>query len=378
MDVVPMFDARAASDAWHHVTAPGGYEQWQCDAESLDGRLRVVAVLGAGFAFDGDYRRRYARYRRSPTKHRPPTAGEYPVAHAVLYEDGRVVARSVARFAPEAFAAAADRLDVRVGPNRLWREADGTLRLALAGRGAVGRAGVPPADAAGPDGADHPVPTARRGRAPVGAADPLCDVNGTVVVVGRRGDGGRRAQRPRRGSGRTGRRQQTQTRDAAAASTSSAAGITDHQYGTAPIDHRLAWRIWGRVIDIGENGSGDERAYVFQMARSQTPDRPDEVHLICADAGGQHGLAVTGAADWGRPTFRAPAYPNVINLSPHLRLYKPRVIDGAGAAGTRLVYDAAIDGGARRGIAFCEDMSQRWPRWPALGRLLGSWTHWNG
>src|SRR5207248_6338708 len=69
MPTLPLYDpAPTNPDDPHRVAAPGGYECWRFDAEDSAANFRVVAKLWDGYAFDPAYLRRYALYRRFPTR----------------------------------------------------------------------------------------------------------------------------------------------------------------------------------------------------------------------------------------------------------------------------------------------------------------------
>jgi carotenoid 1,2-hydratase len=353
MPVVPLFETPADPDAWHRVAAPGGYEWWYFDAEDATGRFQLVAIFFEGFVFHPGYLRRYARYLRRPTRRTPPVAGDFPCAYFVLYEDGKIRSQFMAQYPPSEFRASADRPDVRVGPNTFRREKDGSLRLELRGtpwqltwRGPMLLDGQTlSADLTfrplAPAGATERTFLSRRlsGADHRGViADPLCEVTGTISM-----DGGASAGGPTVVF--TGR------------------GYHDHNYGTAPIGPGLKRWVWGRAI-------ADDGMYTFHFARPADGRLPDEVHLIRADAAGQHVVAAPAASlDWDRRTGFGLAYPSEITFSSRLRLTHPRVVDSAPFY-MRLVYDAAIDGGARSGRAFCEVAYPHRLRWPVIGRMI--------
>jgi hypothetical protein len=382
MPDLPMFARPADPDAWHRVTAPGGYEWWYFDAEDAGGRFRLVAILLEGFVFHPGYLRRYAKYLRRPTRTAPPVPGDHPCAYFVLYEDDKVVAQFMTEYPPAEFAASPDRPDVRVGPNRFWREADGSLRLTLtgtpwqltwqgpkllAGRELSADLTLRPRTPAGPtaertflsrelSGADHHWVI----------ASPLCDVSGTIYLGESSAAGG--GVRTPTGS--------TVDRSIAFAGQ----GYHDHNYGTAPIGPGLARWVWGRAI-VPANSSADgrkaadaagiaARMYTFHFARPRDRRLPDEVHLVRADADGVRDVSVASAAvDWAGRSATLLRYPKVIDFGPHLRLTAPRVVDSAPFY-LRLVYDAAVDGGAVNTTAFCEVAYPHRLRWPILGRMI--------
>jgi hypothetical protein len=134
MPVLPLFQTPAHPDAWHRVTAPGGYEWWRFEADDAGGRFQVVATWFDGFPLHPDYLRRHRYYRRAPTRNRPPVPGEYPCVYFGVYEGGRALAHLLAQYPPDAFSASVERPQVRIGPNELTAGADGgTLRLRLEG-----------------------------------------------------------------------------------------------------------------------------------------------------------------------------------------------------------------------------------------------------
>ena len=60
------------ADAPRIITAPGGYQWWYFEAHDPVADVRVVAILFDGNAFHPKYLRRYAWYRRMPTRIAPP------------------------------------------------------------------------------------------------------------------------------------------------------------------------------------------------------------------------------------------------------------------------------------------------------------------
>ncbi|HTW95423.1 MAG TPA: hypothetical protein VMD30_11545 [Tepidisphaeraceae bacterium] len=112
---VPLFDAAAGPDQWHHVTAPGGYEWWHVAAYDAAADLLLSVHVFDGFPFDPVYRRRYAAYRRRPTHHAPPQPRDFPRACVTIVGRGRILvhdcqARPIAAD-PKSAAAGAWRFD---------------------------------------------------------------------------------------------------------------------------------------------------------------------------------------------------------------------------------------------------------------------------
>ncbi len=346
MPTIPMLTPTAVPDAWHAVTAPGGYEWWYFDAE--DGDVRVVAILFEGFVFHPGYLRAYDRYRRRPTRVRPPVPGDYPCAYFVVYRADAIVAQFMSQV--PTFSAAADRVDVTAGPNRLTADPDGTLRLSLrgtpwvlTGRGPQTLIGQTlSAELAFRPRLRHP-PMERTffDRSWSGAdhrwvlANPLCDVAGEVALTGR--------PDPVR-------------------LTLAGRGYHDHNYGTGPIGPGLRRWMWGRVI----SAQGDH-VVVFHLAQPRDAGHPDELHVVEADAFGLREVAVGSAAvDWSRLTGTGLRYPAAVRAGP-LELRQPTVVD-ASPFYLRVAYAATVRGVSAR--AFCEVAYPHRLRWPVLGRMI--------
>src|SRR3954449_8606982 len=85
MPVLPLFDAPIEPDAWHRVTAPGGYEWWHFDAEDEAGETRGGARIYDGHAVHPRYVRAYRRYLKRPTRRTPPMAVDFPCAELAVY-----------------------------------------------------------------------------------------------------------------------------------------------------------------------------------------------------------------------------------------------------------------------------------------------------
>ena len=346
MPTIPMLTPTAVPDAWHAVTAPGGYEWWYFDAEDAATDLRVVAILFQGFVFHPGYLRAYARYRRRPTRVVPPTAGDYPCAYLVVYRGSEIVAQFMAQVPPAAFAAAADRVDVAVGPNRLTTDADGTLRLSLTGTPWV-LTGRGPQTLAGqalsaelafrPRLRHRPMERTFFARSWSGAdhrwvlANPLCDATGVITITGRPEP----VRLPLAGR-----------------------GYHDHNYGTGPIGPGLRRWLWGRVLVDGGH------AVVFHLA--QPRDGADELHVVEVDAFGPREVDATATADWSRMTATGLRYPARLRAGP-VELRDPEVVD-ASPFYLRVAYAASVRG--INGRAFCEVAYPHRLRWPVLGRMI--------
>ena len=133
MPTLSLYSTPSVPDASHDVRAPGGYEWWYFDAEDVERDVQVVGILLHGFVFHPGYLRRYFRYSKKPTRHAPPTPGEYPCAYLAVYEKGKLLGQFMTQYARGALVASAERVDVKVGPNRVEEKA-GVLKLELEGR----------------------------------------------------------------------------------------------------------------------------------------------------------------------------------------------------------------------------------------------------
>jgi carotenoid 1,2-hydratase len=344
MPVLPLYQTPAHPDAWHRVTAPGGYESWHFDAEDATGRFQFVATFFEGSHFDPEYLRRYARYRRAPTRHRPPLPAEHPWVYFAVYEEGRVLARSLTQFRPDEFSASAQRPEVRLGPNGFATDANGGLRLRLEGSPGRPGGGRPRLQ----DGlrltaelefrallAGSPQERVFVARALSGAdhrwviANPLCEVKGTVQLEA---EGGSRNGSPGRTIEFAGR------------------GYHDHHFGTAPVGPGLLQWVSGRVL-------AERSVMTFQIARPRDPAMSDEVRLVEADAAGVRDVPTACQVDWDRRhSLFGRTYPARILFGDRLWLANPRVIETGPCYG-RVTYDARLDG--RTATAFCNVVQPR-------------------
>ena len=343
------------SDAFHDVRSPGGYEWWYFDAEDAKTDTQVVVILLHGFVFHPGYLRAYARYLRRPTRHAPPTAGDFPCAYLMVYQHGKIKHQFMTQYARDDFRASSDVPDVTMGPNTLRQDPDGALSLHLSGTPWKLTGQGPKtlhgqellADLRFQPELGHP-PDERRflSREMTGAdhhwviANPLCRVTGTIQLNG--------------GTGHTlhftGR------------------GYHDHNYGTAPIGPGLKRWIWGRVFF--DDAPDASRVVTFHFARPRDTSLPDELHLTEADASRlvDHPIPVDRVhVDWSRRTTLLLTYPDRLEFGEVMTLSNPRLIDTQPFY-LRLMYDAHSRG--KTGVAFCEVAYPHRLRWPILGRMI--------
>jgi len=300
-------------DASHAVTAPGGYERWYFDAESAAGDLRVVAVFSQGAADHPDhaaYLRHYRYYRLFPTRRRPPVPAEWSAVSLTVYAPGAEAMHLVRACAPGEFLAAAGRLDLSAGPDRVGTESDGSTRMTLEAWGA--ELTFRPLWAHRPGEVDlFPRPRAREQHHWVVAA-PYCAVEGSVRI----------------GAGRT--------------VALSGRGYHDHQFGTTPI------RSWMRGRILGQPGV--TAFHIDGVGQAAGPRRyPREAHYVDADAEG-----VRDAATLVR--LEGNHLPTSIDFnSAGISLSRPQVFDRSGAV-RRVVYEVSAEkvSGLDGRAAFCE------------------------
>ena len=343
MPIVPMFTPNPIADAWHQVTAPGGYEWWYFDAEDPATDTQVVAIFLEGFVFHPGYLRAVARYQRRPTVTPPPRAGDFPCAYLCVYRNGKIAHQFMTQYKPADFSASREAAAVTIGENLLRVDETGAYRLSLSGHPweltwqgpKTHRDRTLAADFTFTPRYAHP-PAERRflSEAMTGAdhhwviASPSCGVTGRVTIAG-------------------------ETIDFAGR------GYHDHNYGTGPLGPGLARWIWGRVID--ETG-----VRTFHHAVPRDTSLPAETHLVRADSTASVEVPVKQVnADWSRSNATGLAYPDFLAFDDALVLRKPRVIDSTPFY-LRLQYDVANSASK----AFCEVAYPHRLRWPVLGRMI--------
>lgn len=297
MPTLPLYTPTEVADASHGVIAPGGYEWWHFDAENAAGDLRVVAGLHFGYVPNATYLRQYRRYRRRPTRVRPPVPADFACVSLAVYERNRVLASWLSPIPAAGCSAAKGRVEVRLGPNSLRADVSGDRLLTLEVNGARAELRFRPRFALVPV-ERHLLP-----KIPGGAehrwiiADPLCDVEGeihlpdcpTIRFTGR--------------------------------------GFHDHSYGTAPLAMAVRRWIRGRMLL-------EDVAVVFQGVRPVGRTTGDIWRVLECDAAGCRESSQTNV-----PCERASEAPTVLESSRSF---------------TRALYE--VESRGRRGIAFCEEL----------------------
>src|ERR1044072_5214382 len=123
----------ADPDSSHGIRSPGGYEVWHFDAEDASTGLRVVATLSEGSIVHPGYLRRYARYRRSPTRCAPPLPRDYCCAALTVYEEGSMAAQFISQAFRDEVKRSPRPPQVRIGASHLACNPDGSMQLLLRG-----------------------------------------------------------------------------------------------------------------------------------------------------------------------------------------------------------------------------------------------------
>ena len=334
---LPMWTPAAHPDAWHNVTSPGGYEWWYFDAESPDGRTRIVAILLEGFVFHPGYLRAYKRYLKRPTTVGPPVAGDFPCAYFVVYRDGKIARQFMTQYRPDQFSASAERPRVTIGPNAMRCDADGTYRLSLQGHPWRVTARGPQTDydatlaaelTFAPSFGHPPIERPFLSREMTGAehrwvlAAPHCRVSGTID------------DEPFEGL-----------------------GYHDHNFGTAPIGPGLKRWVWGRSLR-------EDSVTIFHVAESAGREHPPERHALSITADEQADLPTHGTPRYDATAATLLKYPRELHVLSDLPLFNPAVVDAAPFY-LRVAYQ-----GESGASAFCEVAHPHRLRWPILGRMI--------
>jgi hypothetical protein len=408
MPTLPMMTPTPHADASRRITAPGGYESWRFDASSDDGKLHLVAALHFGHALDPQYLRRYALYRRFPTRVRPPTPAEFCAVTFALLERGRPALRFAVPAAAtlDDFHASDDGRSVRLGASHMNRAGDGILRLHLRGTYhdrtiTVNLAFRPQMDASceidlGPPRQDAPRDDVSRQDVP--RQDERDDVPRGASVGGdashsatASGDGERGAA-----AGDAAEHDTTSSRSSNSASPSSSTstslpasssgrhgwvvvdplcdvdgeislfvaesggpprvtafagvGCHDHRFGTRPLGELADRWLAGRALF-------DDRAILFQQVG-------DDAAFVCrarVKDSAPPRISTGGVKLVGSGTSRwAIGYPETVELPGDVRLLRPRVV-GSSLASVIIAYDAVGD--LETGRALVQVLKPRRLRW---------------
>lgn len=387
MPTLPLFAPNPIADASHAVRAPGGYEWWYFDAEDRATDTQIVAIYLHGFIFHPGYLRAYKKFIRRPTKTPPPLPDDFACMYFVVYRGGKILTQSMTHYPASQYAAARDRVDVGIGPNRLTKETGAqplklhidTTPWKLTGRGpqTLIQERLVADIVFNPSLAHSPCERRFLSREMTHAdhywviANPMCDVKGTIQIT---------------------------PADSAAVENAGGSetieftgrGYHDHNYGTAPLGPGLAKWIWGRAIvggavgdsgthGVGESTGGDGRTGIdgdksgaakvvtFHYAVPRNKSLLPESHLVIADEHGVDEKSIIPLIAFDRRTALGLAFPSRLEWPGVMTLSNPRVIDPSPFY-LRLQYDADVDG--HRTTAFCEAAYPHRLRWPVLGRMI--------
>jgi hypothetical protein len=289
------------ADGSHHIGSPGGYEFWHFYAEDLSQSVRVTVKFHDGFGLHPVYIKRYAAYRRKPTRNTPPTPSEYPCIQVSVFENEKVLASWTTYLPPGSFDAG-DGTSLMLGANRavfgedeitlalsepqLAVAIDLTFRSAWPNMSPLAEQSFPPGKAS--CGEFHWIP-----------ARPLCTVDGQV----RRGG---------RSISLTG------------------LGQHNHYYGTGPVS--VVARRWIRGCVLFPRA-----AEMFQAAGDNA------IAITATDSSVQTIVNPQFIAQWKQRMFGGPYYPLTMNFGERLILRNPRIAKAIDAQ-LQMVYDAYLDG----------------------------------
>jgi hypothetical protein len=313
MPTLPLLTEAKVPNGTHRVAAPGGYEGWHYTASSDDGQLHVVAGMHESWALDPTYLKRYAWYRRMPTRVRPPVPMDYPAVTFALFQAEQETVRFTVRARPDEVRATDDGRSIRIGASHVDRSFDEVIHLHLRGMEGARTIAV--------DMTFHPIirvgreisldPPAEQHRWVV--VDPFCEVDGSISVF----DAG------------------AQARVIPFAGT----GCHDHFYGTRSLAEGGERTFYGRVLLGG-------RALAFEQLGETS-----EAHLMRASKGIDPEL--TRAAVEGRPGDPE------LRIGP-LYLTHPTILV-SNRSETLMTYHAAV--ADDHGIALCRVQHRRRVGW---------------
>ena len=244
----PLPMARAAGHpwAWHQVFAPGGYEWWHFDAVSDDRETLIAVDFFDGDPFDAEYRRRYERFVRRPTRTAPPLPAEYRGVSVAVYRGPKRIGGFRSSLPTVDFEASAERPWVPMGTNLIEGDGEGGFRLEMEGTGVRARLAFRASGGAQRNGG--PVVHAFPPRAMTGAAHWWAPAVSTSRVSG-------------------------QVELLGESLAFSGVGWMDHQHGLEPLGLGLERWMRGRVL-------GEQGCLAFMSARSASGAAWREERLV--------------------------------------------------------------------------------------------------
>jgi hypothetical protein len=288
------------ADGSHRIGSPGGYEFWHFYAEDSSQNVRVAVGFHDGFGLNPDYIKRYAAYRRKPTRNTPPTPSQYPCLQVSVFEKEKALGSWTTYFPSGSFHAD-DGESLTLGSNRaIFRQDEIALALSepqlAMSVDLTFRSGPPitlplPEQSFPPsksDGAEHQWIPAR----------PLCTVHGVVRRGGR--------STPLTGLGQH-----------------------NHYYGTGPVFAVAKRWIRGCVLF-------PRVAEIFQSAGEWA------IVITADDTGVRNIEKPPFTGEWKKRVF-GPSYPLTMNFGKRLILRNPRIARAIDKQ-MQLAYDAYVDG----------------------------------
>jgi hypothetical protein len=112
---------------WHRSFAPGGCESWAFRVTTDS--IHVYAMWMDGDGRSPQYYKAYSRFRKNPTKFKPPIARDFPAMGLMVESPSATLLDRIA-FLPGSFQGSAD--EIRIGENiARWNDATIHLKLQL-------------------------------------------------------------------------------------------------------------------------------------------------------------------------------------------------------------------------------------------------------
>ncbi len=131
MPTLPLYITPNHPDASHRVTAPGGCERWTFDAHDPATDTQIFIDFFDGIPFYPRYVRRYARYRRCPTRVAPPTPSDFPALCIAIFRQNKTVFRSDNIYPSASLNASSAEFNLSLGKNHAERAVDRSYLLHL-------------------------------------------------------------------------------------------------------------------------------------------------------------------------------------------------------------------------------------------------------
>lgn len=131
MRVIPLYSWPADPLGSHRVTAPGGFELWQFEAQDPSQGFEVKAEFALGHPADSRYQRAIRQFLKNPTQIAPPSPIRFPSFSCSITENQREFCMVKTPIPPRETIIAEDGVDVLLDYARFARTSDGTILLSL-------------------------------------------------------------------------------------------------------------------------------------------------------------------------------------------------------------------------------------------------------